>query len=135
KGSERLRPPPPGLSSCGGPSYRHSPTLSSFPYAAIDIYPKVGILRAEAVQPPGGAAMARARGQKGGGRPPTVSEQLRAAIRAGGKTQSPVAKAAGLKPATVYRFVRRQRDVTGDTFSKLCKALGLVLAPAGESKE
>jgi DNA-binding phage protein len=62
----------------------------------------------------------------------TVCDQLRCAIEASGRTLYAVAKAAGLKPETLYRFMRRERDIRGETFAKIALALGLELAPKKE---
>jgi plasmid maintenance system antidote protein VapI len=64
--------------------------------------------------------------------PRTVCDQLRDAIRESGKTHYRVGKDAGIKPEIVARFVRGERDITGQTFAKLAAALGLELRKAGE---
>jgi hypothetical protein len=60
-----------------------------------------------------------------------VCGQLRRAIRESGKTHYRVGKDAGIKPEMVARFARGERDITGATFAKLCRALGLELKPKG----
>jgi hypothetical protein len=61
-----------------------------------------------------------------------VCEQLRRRIKESGKTHYRVARDAGIKPEMVARFVRGERDITGATFAKLCKALGLELRPKAD---
>jgi len=56
-----------------------------------------------------------------------ICDQLRRAIRESGKTHYRLGKDAGLKPEIVARFARSERDITGRTFAKLAKALGLEL--------
>jgi plasmid maintenance system antidote protein VapI len=67
-------------------------------------------------------------------KPRTVCDQLRDAIRESGKTHYRVGKDAGLKPEIVARFVRGERDITGQTFAKLAAALGLTLVPATKAE-
>ncbi|MCI0455833.1 MAG: helix-turn-helix domain-containing protein [Gemmataceae bacterium] len=64
---------------------------------------------------------------RGGGRPPTVCDQLREAIGASGQTHYRIGKEAGVKPEIVARFVRGERDIRAETFAKLAMALGLEL--------
>jgi plasmid maintenance system antidote protein VapI len=64
------------------------------------------------------------------GRPGTVCDQLRDAIKKSGKTHYRIGKDAGIKPEIVTRFVREERDITGKTFAKLASSLGLTLVPA-----
>ena len=68
------------------------------------------------------------------GEPLTVLGQLRQAIDADGRTQYAIAKAAGIKPELLYRFMSRDRDLRGVTIAKLCLALGLHLMPIPEGK-
>jgi DNA-binding phage protein len=58
-----------------------------------------------------------------------VCEQLREAVQASGKTVYRVAKDAGIKPTVLSRFLRRERDIRGETFAKVAAALGLELRP------
>jgi hypothetical protein len=67
--------------------------------------------------------------------PRTVCDQLRAAIKASGKTHYRIGKDASIKPEIVSRFVSGERDITGKTFAKLAVALRLTLVPIGEMKE
>jgi DNA-binding phage protein len=67
------------------------------------------------------------------GEPLTVLGQLRQAVEADGRTQYAIAKAAGIKPELLYRFMSRDRDLRGATIAKLCLALGLHLAPITEA--
>lgn len=56
-----------------------------------------------------------------------VCQQLRAAIKASGKSHYRVGIDAGCKPEIIARFVRGQRDVRAATFAKIAAALGLEL--------
>jgi hypothetical protein len=58
-----------------------------------------------------------------------VCARLRRAIRESGQTHYRIGKDAGIKPEMVARFARGERDITGATFAKLCRALGLELKP------
>jgi transcriptional regulator with XRE-family HTH domain len=64
--------------------------------------------------------------------PMTLTDQVRAEIEATGKTGYAIAKAAGVKPETVYRFMARERDLQGASLNKLCAVLGLELKKKGE---
>lgn len=61
-----------------------------------------------------------------------VCGQLRRAIRDSGKTHYRIGKDAGIKPEMVARFAGGERDITGATFAKLCRALGLELKQTGD---
>jgi hypothetical protein len=73
----------------------------------------------------------KAKGKAGVPRP-TVCDQLRAAIRASGKTHYRVGKDAGVKPEIVARFDRGQRDIRAETFAKIAAALELELRRKGD---
>ena len=61
-----------------------------------------------------------------------VCEQLRRRIDSCGKTRYRVAKDAGVKPEIVARFCRDERGIVSETFSKLCRAVGLELTPKAD---
>ncbi len=69
----------------------------------------------------------RAIRRKKGGKSRSVCDQLRDAFRASGWTFYKWGKVAGVKPETVARFIRRERDVRCETFAKLAEALRLEL--------
>jgi Helix-turn-helix domain len=81
-----------------------------------------------------GSIMGEGQPGKGAGKATNVCDQLRDAFRRSGWTFYKLGKAAGVKPETVARFMRRERDVRGETFAKLAAALGLTLVPVGEKK-
>lgn len=58
---------------------------------------------------------------------PTMSDVLRAAIRASGQTHYRISKNAGIAPDYLHRFVHGSRDIRLTTAGKICKALGLEL--------
>ena len=66
------------------------------------------------------------------GKPLTICDQLRQAIRDSGKTHYRIGEDAGVKPEMVARFVRGERDVRAVTFAKIATALGLELRKKGE---
>jgi len=51
----------------------------------------------------------------------------------GPRTVSRVALDAGCSPIQVFRFLRREREITTPVVDRLCRALGLELRPAGRS--
>ncbi len=59
--------------------------------------------------------------------PLTISEQLRAAIRASGLTHYALAKAADVTPDMIDRFVSGERSPRLETVDKIAAALGLRL--------
>src|SRR5262245_39628640 len=79
-----------------------------------------------------GSIMAEGRAGKGAGKAANVCDQLRDAFQRSGWTFYKLGKEAGVKPETVARFMRRERDVRSETFAKLCATLGLELAQKGE---
>lgn len=60
---------------------------------------------------------------------PDLSEQLRQAIKADGRTPYAIAKAADLEPDAVYRF-QEGKDLRLSSAAKLAAVLSLRLAPA-----
>jgi hypothetical protein len=61
--------------------------------------------------------------------PSAVTDQLRAAIAADGRTHYAIAKAAGIEPDILDRFAQG-RDVYLTTASKIAAAVGLELVSA-----
>lgn len=59
-----------------------------------------------------------------------LAKTLRGAIERSGLSMAAVAKLAGLPYAGIYRFVVYEKDLTLDSASRLCEALGLELRPA-----
>ncbi len=57
----------------------------------------------------------------------TISNQLRAIIRARGLTPYAVSQAADVSPSVVTRFVNGERGLTSDSLDLICEALGLEL--------
>jgi predicted transcriptional regulator len=57
----------------------------------------------------------------------TVTEVLRRAIEECGETLYRVAKDAGVPYATLYRFMKSKRSLSGPGLDKLCAYLGLTL--------
>ena len=54
---------------------------------------------------------------------------------AGGQTLYAIAKAAGLKPEVLYRFVAGERDLRLSSAAKLCAALRLELCPVRSARK
>ena len=61
---------------------------------------------------------------------PDIETQLRDAIAASGLTDTEVARRAGVAQPVVFRFRKRQRGLSSESFSKIAGALGLELRPA-----
>ncbi|MFO0422821.1 MAG: helix-turn-helix domain-containing protein [Planctomycetia bacterium] len=61
-------------------------------------------------------------------KPKPIDAALKAAITRSGLTHYALAKAAGLSPAQLDRFVSGRRDLRLETASRLAVALGLELA-------
>ena len=59
----------------------------------------------------------------------SVSDQLKAAIRASDLSVYGVAKEAGMSPDPLYRFLQGERDLRLETASRICGALRLELQP------
>ena len=62
-------------------------------------------------------------------KPQTVSEQLKGAIRSDPRSVYAIAKAAGLAPIVVSRFLTGEREIKTSTMGKLCDVLNLELRP------
>lgn len=56
-----------------------------------------------------------------------VSDALRAALKADGRSLNEIGRACGVAPAVLSRFVSKERDVTVGTADRICRALGLAL--------
>lgn len=63
---------------------------------------------------------------------PPLGEQIKAAIRATGKTVTEVAHAAGVTQPALCRFMNGTRSVKLETVERLCAYLGLTLVPASQ---
>lgn len=57
----------------------------------------------------------------------TISDQLRKAITASGKTRYRLAVEAGIRPHQLDYFIRGERGLRSDTIDKLALVLGLEL--------
>jgi plasmid maintenance system antidote protein VapI len=71
--------------------------------------------------------------------PPTVTEQLKEAIRNSGQSLNQLSKASGVGSDRLSRFMTGKRGLTGEAIDKLCSALGLRLtadpdAPPAEAR-
>ena len=60
---------------------------------------------------------------------PNIVDELREAILNSGQTEYRVAKESGVTQPIVNRFLRGERGISLETAAKLCKYLGLHLAP------
>lgn len=65
----------------------------------------------------------------------TVSEQLREAIRASGRSMLDIAREADLDKATMSRFLNGHRGLRMDVIDTLCKLLGLRLTNRRTTKK
>lgn len=63
-----------------------------------------------------------------------LTDDLRKAIRADGRSWNQLAADSGISTPVVSRFVRGLRDVTTATAGRLCDALGLELRPKARRK-
>ena len=63
-----------------------------------------------------------------------LGEQLREAIEASGLTAYRIAKAAGIRPEMISRFLNRERDLTLESAGKVAAALRLELRPESSRK-
>lgn len=63
-----------------------------------------------------------------------LGEQLREAIAASGLTAYRIAKAAGIRPEMISRFLNRERDLTLESAGKVAAALRLELGPEKKAK-
>jgi len=68
-------------------------------------------------------------------RQPAVSEQLRQAIRASGKSVYKIASETGVTNGQLSRFLRGERGITSGTMDALCAYLGLELRQAKRKGE
>jgi transcriptional regulator with XRE-family HTH domain len=57
-----------------------------------------------------------------------VTDQIREQVKNSGQTMTEIARRSGVSLSQVSRFMRGERDLTGDSINKLCAALGLRLA-------
>lgn len=64
----------------------------------------------------------------------TFADQIRAAAKRYG-TPYALARDSGVNSAVVGRFLKGERDVTLTTAEKLCRALGLELRPARQTRK
>jgi transcriptional regulator with XRE-family HTH domain len=69
--------------------------------------------------------------KKGRRGPPSVTDQLRERVRGTGHTLTEIARRSGVSLSQLSRFMRGERDLTGDSINKLCAALGLRLTEEG----
>jgi transcriptional regulator with XRE-family HTH domain len=58
-----------------------------------------------------------------------ITKDLQASILKDGRSQYALAKAAGLSPIQLGRFLRGERGLTTPTVDALCEVLGLTLTP------
>jgi len=63
-----------------------------------------------------------------------ISNQLSDALQSDGRTPYEIAKAAGIEPDLIYRFVAGQRDLRLSSAAKLASVLGLQLLPTAGRK-
>jgi len=56
-----------------------------------------------------------------------LEDQLRAAVKKRPETEYAIAKGAGIAPAMLYRFMRKERSLSMPAASKLAAYLGLSL--------
>lgn len=56
-----------------------------------------------------------------------VSDVLRAALSADGRSLNEIGRACGVAAAVLSRFARGDRDITVGTADRICRALGLAL--------
>lgn len=64
----------------------------------------------------------------------SLADQLRGAMTSSGLSPAALARAAGVDPAQVLRFLSGERDVRLETAGRLCDALGLHLQAAARAK-
>jgi transcriptional regulator with XRE-family HTH domain len=65
----------------------------------------------------------------------TVTETLKEAIRASGRSLNQLAKASGVGSDRLSRFMRGQRSLTSGAIDSLCTALGLRLVGPAQAAE
>lgn len=61
--------------------------------------------------------------------PPTIADQLKAAIAASGRTHYDIGKEADIDPGVILRFMSDERMLRLDNAGKIAAALDLVLVP------
>jgi DNA-binding phage protein len=59
--------------------------------------------------------------------PPTISDQLKQAVAASGRTHSDIGRQAGVSPGVILRFMAGTRSPTLRTVDRIAAALGLQL--------
>ena len=64
----------------------------------------------------------------------SVEEELRAALRATGKSPKDISKECGVDWGTIYKFLGERAELKSSTFGKLCQYLGLTLSTVGTSQ-
>jgi transcriptional regulator with XRE-family HTH domain len=64
----------------------------------------------------------------------TVTEQLKEAIRASGKSLNQLGKDSGVATPQLSRFMQGKRTLTLPVVDKLCEALHLELTPTGKPR-
>lgn len=60
-------------------------------------------------------------------KPMSLEDRLRAAVKKDGRTQYAIAKAAGITPIMLTRFIHGERSVSVPTFEKIARVVGLNL--------
>tara|TARA_E500000318_G_scaffold94959_2_gene94543 strand:- start:256 stop:465 length:210 start_codon:yes stop_codon:yes gene_type:complete len=65
----------------------------------------------------------------------TVTETLRHALETCGDSRYAVAKATGIPPSTLWRFVTEGRALRGDNIDILAEHLGLELRPVRRTRK
>jgi DNA-binding phage protein len=64
--------------------------------------------------------------------PPSISDQLKQAIAASGRTHSDIGRQAGVSPGVILRFMADKRSPTLKTVDRIAAALGLRLTEGSE---
>ena len=64
---------------------------------------------------------------------PTLTEQLKEAIRASGKSLYQISRESGVASPQLYRFVNGDRSLTLPAVDKICRALRLQLVSQAEA--
>lgn len=54
-----------------------------------------------------------------------IKERLRSAIKACGLSQKELAQLVGVNPATISKYVHKEKFPSADTLAKLCRALNV----------
>jgi transcriptional regulator with XRE-family HTH domain len=66
--------------------------------------------------------------------PQTLSDQVRAAVKAWPSTRAELARVAGVDPTALSRFASGERGLGIPDLDKLARALGLRVVPTARSK-